>query len=220
LADFDYVEHHGSVRLTIFLPTETSVNLQTDIGSKTYLTQNVTDATSSGMMGRGRRTAPQSTPSAMQLVGLIRVGQSVFEKTGLSLAVQYQYNLEKESRYLSSDFGTVSDDEIFDDHYGYEGLMSTIMLTQLLPMEMRLRVTYGAQNREYANRPAFDLQGVQIADARIDRRNYVTLQLDKEFEFLGLSALITYEYIANSSNDPLFQYTNRVITAGVSVPFQ
>ena len=71
---------------------------------------------------------------------MVRAGQSIFENTGLSMTAQYQWNIQKESRYLVSEYGSISDDAIFDDHYGYEGLQISAMLTQVLPFDARVRI--------------------------------------------------------------------------------
>ncbi|MBM4159976.1 MAG: hypothetical protein FJ217_02640 [Ignavibacteria bacterium] len=222
LGDFDYIEHQGTLKLTTFLETQTSVILQSDIGSKIYATPDISESAGFGgrMMGRGGQRVEQSTPSVAQLSGLLKVGQSIFEGTGLSLTLNYQRNLRKDSRYLSSAYGAVSDDEIFDDHYGYEGLLRSVMLTQLLPLEMKVRLTYGMQDREYTNLPAYDLIGNQVADTRADRRSFLAIQVEKEIEPLHLSVVLRYDSITNTSNDPFYHYTNHVVTLGLTIPVQ
>jgi hypothetical protein len=222
LADFDYSEHYGFLQGTFFLPTNTTLILEADLGTKIYSTPNYDSTTQSGSQGSGygrRRIGSASTPSVTQLIGLARVGQSIVEGTGLSLTSSYQLNVQKESRYLTSDYGTISDDELFDDHYGYEGLRTSLMLTQLLPADIRVRITGSLQNRSYTERPAYDVDGNQVAATREDTRKIVTIQFDKQFEALGISLGISYDYIVNRSNDLFYNYTNNALTARVAIAY-
>jgi hypothetical protein len=219
LPDFNYTEHYGFVQGTFFLPTSTTLILEADLGTKIYSTSNYDSTLQSRTHGQGRRVVTSSTPSAMQLIGLARIGQQLMEGTGLSVTTSYQLNLQKESRYLSSEYGTISDDELFDDHYGHEGLQASVMLTQLLPAEMLLRITGSVQNREYSERPAFDLKGNQIANVREDTRNVLTLQFEKRFESIGISFRLSYDYIINRSNDLFYDYTNSAATARLAYTY-
>ncbi len=218
LGDFNYTEHYFFAQLTRSLATKSTIIVEADLGTKIYATGNVDTTTSqTGMRGRGRLMTTTSTPSVTQLIGLARVGQSLFEGTGLSVTAQYQINLQKEARFLSSDYGTISDDELFDDHYGYEGLQTSVMLTQLLPVGLVMKISGGAQNRNYADRPAYDLLGTQIADKRIDTRRILSAQLEKQFKSLGISLGLSYDYIRNSSNDLYYDYRNHAFAVELAI---
>jgi hypothetical protein len=219
LSEFNYTEHLGTLRLTTFLPTKTTVIVGGDIGGKVYATTNTTELPVGQMRGNGRRRTDASAPGVTQIIGLARIGQSVFEGTGLSVAMQYQANIEKESRYLSSDYGVVSDDELFDDHYAYEGLGTSFMLTQILSQDWTLRLALGQQNRDYAGRPAYDVAGNRVSSLRSDTRRALALQVEHEFPMLGLSVALSFDHIRNDSNDMFYQYTNNALTMMLSVPF-
>jgi hypothetical protein len=145
---------------------------------------------------------------------MVRVAQSIFEGTGVSLTGQYQWNIQKESRYL---YGSIPDDVIFDDHYGYEGLLLSVMFTQVLPLNSRLRFTVAKQNRIYSTLPAYNLIGNLVSDKRNDNRSVYTVQFKKDFEELDISVNATYDYIINSSNDVFYDYTNKAFTLGISL---
>ena len=218
LQEFNYVEHYGFVQATLFLPTHTTLILEADIGTKIYSTPNF-DSTMQGS-GRGaRRLSSASTPSVTQFIGLARIGQPLMEGTGMSLMTSYQTNLQKESRYLSSEYGTVSDDELFDDHYGYEGWHMSLTLTQLLPAEMTLKATGSLQNRNYTERPAYDLAGNTISATREDTRKTLTLLFEKRFVSAGISLGVTYDYIINASNDAFYHYTNNALTGRIAFTY-
>ena len=221
LPDFNYAEHNGSVQATFFLPTSTTIILETDIGTKIYSTPNDDSTLSSASQGQGmgRRMLSASSPAVTQVAGIARVGQAVMDGTGLSVTASYQWNVQKESRYLTSDYGTISDDEIFDDHYGYEGTQSSVMLTQLFPSNIHMNIIGAIQNRKYIDRPAYDAGDNIIAGAREDTRTVVTLQMKKKIETFGMVIGLSYDYITNRSNDFFYDYTNNAFTARISYTY-
>jgi hypothetical protein len=213
LGDFNYTEHVVTDNFSVGLPTSTTIIVQADLGGKFYPATSSADGSN-----QTRRGTVSITPSVTQLSGMVRIGQGIFDGTGLSLTTRYQWNIQKQTRYLSSSYGVISDDELFDDHYGYEGLQTSLMLTQVLSESMLLRITGGWQNKIYSTLGAFDLAGNQIADSRLDNRSYVSLYMQKEFD-LGFTLKGTYEFIRNSSNDLYYDYRNNAATFQVSVPF-
>ena len=213
LSDFSYSEHVVTDKFTLGLPTSTTIIAQADLGAKFYPTTILTDG--SNQMRRGSATI---APSVTQLSGMVRIGQGIIDGTGLSLTTRYQWNVQKQTRYLSSSYGAISDDELFDDHYGYEGLQMSLMLTQVLSETMLLRITGGWQNKIYSTLGAFNLSGNQVADSRLDDRSYVSLYVQKEFD-TGFTLKGTYEFIRNASNDPYYDYRNNAATLQISVPF-
>jgi Surface lipoprotein assembly modifier len=219
LPDFNYTEHYGAVRLTTFLPSKTTIIVDGSLGVKTYATSNEPAAPTGQMQGRGKREGDPSAPGITQMKGFVRIGQSIVEGTGLSFAAAYQVNLDKESRYLSSDYGAVSDDELFDDHYAYEGFSSNLMLTQILFQNMTLRLSIDQQHRNYSGRAAYDLNGSLIADNRTDIRRSLAFQAEYEFTSSGFSLAVAFDYIRNDSNDMFYQYTNNAFTMALRVPF-
>ena len=157
-------------------------------------------------------------PSVTQLTGTARIGQSIFEGTGLNLTSRYQWNIQKQTRYLSSRYGVISDDELFDDHYGFEGLHTSIMLTQVVSESMLLRITGGLQNRLYSSLAAYNLEGNQVASQRVDERSYVSVFFQKSFE-IGFTLKAAYDLIWNASNDAYYDYNNNAITVEITLPF-
>jgi hypothetical protein len=219
LGEFDFQEHALFVQGTTSLAAKTSVILQADLGFKEYQTANtLTVPGIAPSVGRGRGAAT-STPGVTQLTGTLRIGQGIAEQTGLSLTAQYQVNLRKESRYLVFEDGVVTDDELFDDRYSYDGTMVALMLTQLLPADFRFRASGSIQKRLYNNRPAFDLLGVQVAAQREDTRSIFSLSLDTTFPSLGVKADLICDHIINASNDAYYHYRNDALSLRLSYGF-
>jgi hypothetical protein len=219
LPAFNYTEHVFSTEGAAYFSTKTTLIARANIGMKIYSTANYDSTTASSGMGRGRKQSSQSSPSVTQLVGMVRVGQSIFENTGLSLTAQYQWNIQKESRYLASEYGSISDDALFDDHYGYEGLQLSGMLTQAISSDARVRLVGSLQNKLYSNLAAYDLTDNIVSGQRSDTRTTMSLQFSKEFGSLGFTLNAAYDYIVNDSNDLFYHYTNNAFSLGLSVPF-
>jgi hypothetical protein len=220
LPDFDYWEHATFLQAGWTSPARTSVFLQADLDYKSYVTANIDSAAgqSSGSgHGRGRETA--STPKVMQLIGTLKLGQGIAEKTGLSLTGQYQLSLQKESRYLSFSGGILTDDELFDDHFGYEGPLVSLMLTQLFSSDFRVRLSGTLQRRQYSDRPALDLIGTVVDAQRVDNRSVFSASVEKSFEALGVRMTIVYDRIINSSNDAYYDYRNNALSMRLSYAY-
>lgn len=219
LADLNYLEHSLFLQAALSLPSRTTFILQGDLGFKEYRTANPDTGTGTYQMGARWQSADVAAPGVTQLTGTLRIGQGITEKTGISLTGQYQVSLRKESRYLALEDGILTDDELFDDHYGYEGPMASVMLTQMLPADFRIRAYGSVQERRYSNRPAFDLQGLQVASQRIDTRSTISLSLDKGFPSLGLLASLVYDRITNTSNDAFYSYRNDALSVRLTFTY-
>lgn len=217
LPAFDYTEHLLFVQSSFFLPSRTTLIAEVDLGVKVYSTPNE-DTTGALTAGRGRMSSSLSSPGVAQATGMLRIGQSVFQNTGLSLTGSWQVNLRREARFLTSDYGLVSDDEIFEDHYGYQGPGGSLMLTQILPLDMKLRVTGSWQRRGYTPRAAYNEVGVQIAPERIDNRRALNVSLHIPVTPAGFTLGVAFDHIVNASNDPFFSYTNNAFTVQLTIP--
>ena len=219
LPDFDYLEHYAFAQVTSLLPTNSTLILEADLGSKGYITPNASVTGQTTRRGKRQNDEASDGPVVTQVIGMARIGHPVVEGTGLSLAFQYQANIQKESRYFLSSEGVYSDDEFLDDHYGYEGPSGMVMLTQLIPGDTRLKLSFSLQGRTYANRGAYDLSGVQTASSRQDTRRVFSLLVSKSFEAWGCSLGLSYDYIVNASNDSYYTFTNNALSLMVSIGY-
>ncbi len=215
LPDFDYREHAIALKQSLQAWGATTFILHNEIGIKNYSRAASADSDSlilSGMTGgTDQRT--------VQLTSSLRIGHSLMEKTGLSLSAGYRYNFEQATRHLSSEYGSLSEDELFNDHYGYEGFRAGILLTQLLPSDMTVRLRYDQEQRDYRLLAAYDLAGMQTADRRNDAHRIFSAAFEKRWTDFPLTLMLSYEYITNASNDAYYEYTNNVFSVGLTVPF-
>lgn len=214
LEDFSYTEHAIFVHGAFAVTSTTTAIVQSDLGTKFYST---TPAGSSSSMRKGVMSS--LLPSVTQLTGMVKLGQRITDDIGLSLTERYQWNIQKQTRYLSSDYGYISDDELFDDHYGYEGFHTNAVLTALLSETITLKLSGGLQDKLYSSLSAYDWDGNIVADQRVDARWYGNILLQKEFIDLGFTLKTSLDVIRNSSNDSYYDYTNNAFTFELSVPF-
>lgn len=240
LSEFTHFEHRLYGRASFFLPTKTSVILYSRYGLKDYKSQTMTTVitdtlnTSSGM-GRGPGSSTSATviysdvqtPSTSQFIGSIKVGQSLTAKTGLSVECLRRISLTNSARY-SSATGEVwtynTEDELYDDPYGYEGHAISTSLTQMLPWRTTVKMGYNYLIKDYAVQ-AFDLEGESFAAPvnREDTRSYLWLSIDKKFlrksAFRNVRFFMDFYYMKNDSNDPYYNYDNSVFTFGSGFSF-
>ncbi len=213
LSDLSYIEHALFAHSAFALTDATTLILQTDLGTKYYSSASTSDYLSA------ENNMSSLLPDVAQLSGLLKIGQRITETTGLSLLSKHQWNVRKESRYLSSDYGLISDDELFDDHYGYEGSQTSVTLSHLFSETMVAKLTLGIQNKLYSTLQAYDIVGNVIANQRADSKSYLNLQFQKNFESLGFTLKTATDIIYNKSNDVFYNYHNSAFTLEIEVPF-
>ncbi|NUM65404.1 hypothetical protein HUU39_09000 [candidate division KSB1 bacterium] len=78
-------------------------------------------------------------------------------------------------------------------------------------------ISGGVQEKGYAARPAYDLEGNQTATERNDSRQVFGLQLEKTFSRPGFTLGLRYDRIRNASNDLFYDYTNNAVTAQLAL---
>lgn len=213
LGDLSYVEQSLSADVRWAAATGTTIIAQAELGAKYYRLPLVIDT-----LGTRGASSTLFAPDVAQWTGMLRIGQSLAEGTGLSVMAKYQSNARKQSRFLASSTGDISDDELFDDHYGYEGFHGNMMLTQVVSTSSLVRLTVGQQSRHYSSLAAYDMDGLPVADQRVDQRRYVSLFFQKSTE-QGYVFRAAVDLIRNVSNDAFYDYGNTAITAELAIPF-
>lgn len=210
LSELNNLENYFFAQFMSFFSTRTTLALEANLGIKSYTNAPPETTSLNYGMGKGKTSIDNSNPSVIQLGGNIRVAQSIFDYTGLSFAAGYQTNLQQETRYLAPGI-ILSDDDLFDDNYGYEGPSFEATLTQVLPFSIMGKVSFNYLNKTYVNRPAYDLLDSIKANTRIDKVYFLSLLIEKEFPILnGLTVSLMYDFIRNASNDEFYDYKNNV----------
>jgi hypothetical protein len=214
LNDFSYSEHALMVKGAFAFTQTTTGIVQTDLGTKFYST-----AVSGSGSSMRKGIMSSILPSVTQIAGMAKLGQGITPAIGMSLTARYQWNLQKQTRYLSSEYGFISDDELFDDHYGYEGLHTSLQYTHIFSETVKGKLTGGIQNKLYSTLSAYDWEGNIVADQRTDRRSYVNLLIEKNFIDAGFSLKGSLDLIDNTSNDAYYDYRNTAVSLELGIPF-
>jgi hypothetical protein len=250
LSDLNYSEHYFFGRISHFFKSRTTVILGSNFGRKTYRHplyieddgsgsgQANDDGTMGGyghhQGGRGHMGGSQfsqvdpssgSRTRVSQWITEVRLAQSLTHATGISLAYTFRRNPDGVIRYLAGQVsGYVSEDELFDDHYGYESNELAALLTQVLPSKITVKAGADVRWKNYIERMALDLSGEFLSGGplREDRRLQFRLSLGKKFTLAGgrsLNLIAESYWIDNHSNDMYYDYRARTVSlaAGMSL---
>lgn len=208
-------------RVSRFFDSGTTLILEADLFTKRYqpsgTTSNIEGLPEIVTLGGG---------ISRQVVALVRMAQAISSQTGISAELQWRKNLLNSVRYLGNPEGSYySDEELFDDIYGYEGPEISASLKQSLPRRMKLIIGGSLAQKNYEQRLALTLDGLPFEDGRLrqDARNSVWLTLQKAFplgsEWQPLTVSINWTGIRNKSNDPYNQCTSGFFSVGISEEF-
>jgi hypothetical protein len=206
------------IRLSRFFNTGTTVILEGNYLSKTY--------TPAGKENQALDFAEIVTVgdgSSQQAVGLIRLAQSLGTTTGLSIQGLIRHNTTNSVRYLGNSYGYYySDEEIFDDPFGYDSQELQISLKSYLPWQIKVSFGSALILKHYHSRFAMDLNG-DILDEntlRDDQRYNAWMGLQKSIGvskgLLPLTLALNYYFIQNNSNDPYYDYNSGFFSFGIS----
>ena len=157
----------------------------------------------------------------LQWVGILKAAQSVTGTTGISTRLLYRKNMRNSVRYLGSLDGTYySDDELFDDVFGYDERRLQFDLKQRLWGNVLLNAGMYYADRQYTSRLALDFSGTPLPGAplRRDDRTLAWVGLTRPIKALSirnpLVLEIEYMWKQNNSNDPYYDYTSFYISLG------
>ena len=153
------------------------------------------------------------TGSGQQIVTLLRVAQSLFHKTGLSAEYLVRRNPNSSVRYLGTQEGFYfSDEELFDDVFGYQSQEVSAALKQMLPFKMSLQIGGSQSYKNYKNRLATQLDGIPFADLRLRRDSQFVfwMQWEKPLKIAEnwqpITLRVSWTNWRNESNDPYYKY--------------
>ncbi|MFQ5769807.1 MAG: hypothetical protein ACE5HX_04690 [bacterium] len=239
IPDLSYIEHDFFVRYTHFFATRTTFMIAGEYGRKQYQEQITEDnlaqwnmddyGSHRGGMGHmwnggwfNNINSTSVKPSVGQWLGQIRLAQSLTSSTGLSTDFMLRSNPGDGVRYLAGQVsGYTTEDELFDDPYGYESEEFGATLTQLLPWELTFKAGVESKWKDYDNRPALDLNGETLpsGELREDRQVVTWLRLSKSFNLLeGKSANLIAEFywMDNQSNDLYYDFQVTLLSLGIA----
>lgn len=220
LSPYSYWQNVNFIRLSKSFNSGTSIIGEFDFLQKKYLAEKADPIlTFSALQTEG-------DGQSQQVVGLLRIGQAVSPTTGLSAQALVRKSLKSSVRYLINDEGFYySDEELFDDPYGYDAQQLGVTLKQKLPWKMQLSLGATFLHKNYINRLALDLEGYPFEDERMrdDTRSVGWLSLSKSWKYNRSMAPIQFTIdistMKNASNDPYYDFNTTYFSFGLSQDF-
>jgi hypothetical protein len=218
---FSYEQQNVFGRLSWFSAAGTSVSVEANLLVKNYLHS----ASTSGPEELPDLMAVGSGSSRQAVLGL-RVAQSLSPTIGISLAVQQRINMNNSLRYLGNVDGYYySDEELFDDFYGYHGVDISPTIKKLFNHGVSASLGATWQHKQYDNRQAAQFDGTLYDDGRLrdDKRLLWWVGVEKKWSLAaGVAPLVMslrYTNIQNHSNDSFYHYNSGWFGVTVSHDF-
>ena len=216
--DYSFLEQILLAQLSHFLPSRTTLQMQAELGLKTYARAAASDTAAIPV-----RTG--SDRNLMQLKTRLKIAQSLGDNTGLQLEYRMRSNFIGQSRFRAEQFYNPNDD-LFDDGYSYEGHELRSTLKHLAPWGLVVELSGFVEHRDYTGRPALDLEGFLVAEAvtRTDERKTLALTVERTF-YLQESRIneirlqLEWLYRDIESNDAYYQTDSQIYATGVQIDF-
>jgi hypothetical protein len=229
-SDFSFIENVLGYTSTFTWQTKTSLFFDANFGYKiyskdVYVSKN--DSSSSKLWttkGNGFEKMKEVITSGsqkldndnIQLLLSGKIAQSLLDNLGASFSYSFRYNLENNSRSIMIADTYFSDDNMFDDYYGYTGHELNFGLTYKLPLNITIKSSIEYYNKNYANEyPDTNNKTTERTDDKLlyNLRLYKTFDLFESF-LNKINVYFYYVYQNNNSNLKLFNYSNNIFAVG------
>jgi hypothetical protein len=134
----------------------------------------------------------------------------------------YRHNLSASARILArtSETATINED-LYNDFFSYQGPEGDLSLRQTLPGSIQIILTLQHQRNQYGA-PAFDLEGNEVAGARIDRRTEINFYLSRYFPLsstIGLDIAASGGAMRSESNDAYNDFSGWSLGLSLGIGF-
>jgi len=240
---FSFWEHRLFLRSSFFFRTKTTLISTIQAGYKHYwesvineelIEETIETAGNGNGPGNGNQHGRRDSTSThvvqvessggsiFQWSAVMRLAQSLGSSTGLAIQGRIQRNPKGGGRVLTGqDSGYESEDVLYDDPYNYNSDEIFTEWTQRLPWQLMLKAGGEIQWKRYDHNVS-DTEFAPVLNVlRSDKRIAWWATLQKIFPmkaFLGsVTVYISYTSIQNDSNEPYFQYTNRMTNLGLKI---
>jgi hypothetical protein len=219
LTEFSYWEHYFFARFNTYFQSGSSLTLQINYGLKNYIPQ------FTGYSGRRQYVEATEMPSVDQFVTELKFAQSAGVKTSVWLAglLRAKPGLVSGSASVVNADDLFTEDELFDDRYGYTGQEISAGMTHFLPGYIKLELSAGYLWKNYQNRMVYNLAEnlSSVEEHRADQRQVVWGSLSRGIGgWLGLKSselFLEAGYLKNNSNDSYYQFDNKFGTLGLRI---
>jgi hypothetical protein len=148
----------------------------------------------------------------------LQLGQGITNDLGVSVFAFLRKNLSGGNRYFNTIDYIYYEEELFNDIYSSDGVISGLTLTYLFIPNIIGKLAGGYEIRNYTDLPAADENGNSLNELRQDNQYSAGASLEFGLGKIisGLYLSLNYNYIKNNSNDYYYDYTNQIyaITLG------
>ena len=242
-ADYNYLEQHLDAQLTHYLPTRTTLQLNGELGLKSYLQETAQPSRNPLLWGTRLKAAQSLGPNlGLQLAWHhqdIFAGQSlyagwfrydpneIFDEFYKAKTKSKAYWYSPDEFYKApptSQTHWYDRDELFEDRYSYSGDQWSATLKYLAPLNCELAASFQRESRLYSQRPAYDLAGVLTGESTAETRRTARLGLARAFyldstPFREIALELEWLYRAVASNDAFYDADARAYSVGVQFGF-
>jgi hypothetical protein len=163
-----------------------------------------------------------STPSTTQFVLSAGLVFKVLPQAPLTISWLRRSNPSSDARYVREDaFLGLSEDEIFDDRYGYQANEYRVSFDGTLPGGIRTMNSIAYLTKAYP-RTATDLSGAPLSGDPQRRDRRFLLRLQALYPFFrnhagkGISIGLAYNFIRNQSNNAYHDFNNHQVALVLS----
>jgi len=188
----DFTENRLFAQSNYFFATRTTLRLQSVMGWSNQVLSLMDSIATQGSAG-------------VRWQNSVRIAQSIFTKTGVSLEWTNYYTKSTEDVYVGA---------FLDSRYTYTGNRISLMLTRRFVPNMTGRLSYTASWLDYLS-DAPD----QFDEKRRDDIQTISLYFSRSFDNIPLLVFLNLSTRENQSNDALFEYRSNLCTLGASWNF-
>lgn len=140
------------------------------------------------------------------------LAQGLGDNLGLSFSAAKQWYLKGENPFSSSDEYFMVENPTYD-RFAWDGYSMQVKLTAVITEKLTGEVQYDYYSRQFPGITSMDLDGNSLGITRKDKRHQVSTRLQLDLSRVSLFA--SYAYLKNSSNDPWFNWSGSVFSAGL-----
>lgn len=213
LYEFNYWQNTLFSQLNTYFQTGTSMTLVLSYQWKLYSPYEINGYLYDAML---------SVDQAVLRIGLA-------QSLGMQTAIKFRYQLRQRVGLFAGDPTAIADtyliteDELFDDPFGYNSNEVAMSLTNALLFNFKLQTTTGYLGRDYHNRRVYDPAGMTYDDSarHSDNRIFAWTTLSRNFgwgkQHKSIQVWLTVGYLNNNSNDGYYDYENMFARMGFDV---
>ncbi len=125
-------------------------------------------------------------------------------------------------RYIAQvSTNSTSSEDIYNDHFSYSGLESTVSYKQNLPLGVAASIVLALQKKTF-NAPAYDLSGNEIEPKRKDLRGGIEIGFSRPFDIgngFALEVSVEGGVLRNKSNDNYSDFSTLSAGVGIGIGF-